>query len=76
MLCTLAMFLFVCIHFYPILVLENAWLFLTSPFHKTNGALGYDAKTAIFCVGSVVSQMVMLVVMLLTTRVVCQMPKT
>ena len=68
MFCTLAMILFICMHFYPILVLEKVWLFLTSPFHKTNGALGYDAKTAIFCVGSVVPQMVMIVVMLLTTK--------
>ena len=34
------------------------WLILTSLFHKTNGALGYDAKTAIFCGGSVMMDII------------------
>ena len=54
MFCTLAMFLLIFFLFRCL----NCLVVLTSLFHKTNGAFGYDVKTAIFCGGSVVTEII------------------
>ena len=54
MFCTLAMFLFIFFLFWCL----NCLVVFSSLFHKTNGAFGYDVKTAIFCGGSVVTEII------------------